>query len=165
MPRKLVKRMPGRLRAGPPTSAVSMGSMGYGAGGPIWVDANRTRRAPTATELVNDFRSLAYVCVKLNANGVARVPLRLYARTGPRDRKPRRDCRPLKRRHEAYLREHRAYRSMIGSGDEVSEILDHPFVEALRRPNPHFDGHQFLMFLAMSLDVVGRRLFQPRPPE
>ena len=104
------------------------------------------------------------MCVRLNANGVARVPLRLYARTGPRDRKPRRDCRALTRKAESHLRNHPAYRAMIGASDEVSEVLDHPFVDALRRPNPFFDGHQFLMYMAMCLDVVGSAYFNPVRP-
>src|SRR4051812_47034138 len=58
------------------------GSYGAGYGGGSWFsDSFRTRRAPSPSELVDAYKSLVFACVNLNANAVARTPLRLFATT------------------------------------------------------------------------------------
>ncbi len=63
-------------------SAPPAGSYSYGwGGGSLWSDAFKFRRAPSPAELTDAYKSIVYACVNLNANAVARTPLRLYAVT------------------------------------------------------------------------------------
>jgi phage portal protein BeeE len=166
-----MKRLPGRPRrlAQPPKratpqgaqAAIASGSIGWGAGGPGWLDQFRTKRAPIPPELAEQFKSVAYACVQLNAWGTAQVPLRLYLRTVPRDPKPRRYCVDVPpRRLEYFRRLNSTRRAMLGA-DNVQEVVEHPWVEALEAPNDHFDGAQFVYYLAACLDVFGRFYIYP----
>lgn len=163
MSKKLVKRMPGRaiVRAASPASSVAMGSSGYGAGGPTFLDDFHAKRAPRPTELVDAYKALAFACIQLNAQGVARVPLRLYAKTANGQAKPRRDYQPVPRRREEYLRQIPSFRRALGSGVEISEILDHQYLNALESPCPYFDGSAFLHYAVTCLDALGLFYFVP----
>jgi HK97 family phage portal protein len=146
-------------------AAVAMGSIGYGAGGPTWGDQWRTKRSPVPSELVEQYKAVAYACVRLNATGVARVPLRLYCKTGPADRPARRDTSPVAPRQEKYLRSLPHVRASVARDDDVDEVREHPFLDALQKPCPEFDGQQFLEYLTACLDVVGSAYFQPIRPD
>jgi len=154
--------------AAPPTAAVAMGTVGYGGGGPIWLDEFRSKRAPTPVELVQAYKAVAYACVQLNAQGVARVPLRLYAKTAPGRARPGRGlraiARPVPPRRERYVRSCRGVQAIVNGGEAIDEVTEHPFLEALDRPNPYFDGQLFLTYLAACLDVVGTAYFVPVRP-
>src|ERR1017187_6610564 len=84
--------------------SVAMGAIGYAAGGPTWLDGYHSKRPPTPVELVNAYKAVAYACIQLNALAVTRTPLRLYAKTGPGQRKPRRSWRPVDDKRQKYLR-------------------------------------------------------------
>lgn len=148
----------GLTRSAP--SGVSQGSIGYGAGGPVWLDAFRSKRPPTPSELVNSYKAVAYACISLNANAVAKVPFRLYCRTAKGQAEPRFwNTRRLERNERGRLRE-RLYRqhvtrSMAANDDQVDEIVDHPFLSVLDKPNPYFDGWSLIQLLVRSLDVIG----------
>lgn len=151
-----------RTRAAP--SGIAAGSIGWGAGGPVWLDAFRSKRPPALFELVNAFKGVPAACIRLNANGGARVPLRLYSRTGPKQRLPRRDFRSVPRQRERYIRSLPFLSRSIADGDRIHEITEHPFLDALRRPNPYFDGYLFLYSLFVSLDVCGAAYIVPERP-
>ena len=160
-------------RAMAPQQAIGYASIGYGAGGPTFSDAFRSKRAPTPTELVDSYKAVAYACVQLNVKGVARVPLRLYATTGAGQQRPGRGLRSISRSvprdRDQYLRQiapsiSRAVGTNVAGG-EVTEIVEHPYLEALKRPNPFFDGWSFLAYLASCLDVIGSAYFVPVRPD
>src|SRR5262249_58199524 len=78
--------------------AAPPGNYGAGWGGGSWFsDAFRTRRAPSPHELVDAYKSLVYACVNLNANAVARLPLRLYATTKRGQSRPRCEVKSVSR--------------------------------------------------------------------
>ena len=173
----MAKRMPSftkRTVTAAPASAVGMGSIGYAAGGPVWLDDFRSKRPPTPPELVNAYKAVAYACVQLNVKGVARVPLRLYAVTHPGERRPGRGLmrisRPVDARRRRYLQQVAPglgrWIDVLLNGDvAVEEVHEHPYLEALDRPNTFFDGNLFLMYLAACLDVVGSTYFVPVRPD
>lgn len=167
MAKKLVKRMPRSsiARAASPASSVAMGSIGYGAGGPTFLDEFHSKRAPRPTELVDAYKALAYACIQLNAQGVARVPLRLYAKTGSGDRKPRRQYRSLSRTREKYLRQLPGFRRSLGGDVEISEIVEHQYLDALESPCPYFDGSAFIHYAVTCLDAIGSFYFVPIRPD
>lgn len=143
---------------------ISSGSIGYSAGGPIWLDAFRSKRPPLPYELVNAYKAVAFACVQLNARGVARVPLRLYAKTGKKQAPPRRSHRPVPARTEQYLRSLPGLSRTIADDSSISEVMEHPFLDALDAPNDYFDGNLFLNFICASLDVIGAAYIIPERP-
>jgi hypothetical protein len=142
---------------GPPGSGYGS-SFGYG---PSFSDAFKLRRGPTPAELVEAYKSLVYACVNLNANGVARVPLRLYAVT--RGGQPRPKCatggvsRPAKARLKSlpYLA-----KAMAGA-EEVEEVTEHPLLDLVHRVNDDLDYTQLLVYTVMGLDIVGSAYWWP----
>lgn len=165
-PPRFIQRARSVRASGPgPAAAVGMGSIGYGAGGPIFLDAFRSKRAPTATELVNSYKAVAFACIRLNACGVARVPLRLYATTGKGERRPRRSVRRVSIPEQRRLRKYKYLRRSIADDVEIDEVTEHPFLDALDAPNPYFDGNLFLQHAVVSLDVTGTSYFFPVRPD
>lgn len=153
-------------------SGLSAGAFGYGAGGPRWRDANRRRQPPTPIELVDAYKAIAYACIGLNAKGVAKVPLRLYAVRRGGQAAPRRSYRRAPDKAQRLIRG-LSDRGPVDTGlaraidthDEIDEILDHPFLEAIQKPNPYFDRETLITYLVVCLDAVGASFFYPeRPP-
>lgn len=154
-----------RRKAAPP-------SWGYGGGwggGPIWADAFKSRRAPTPWDLVEAFKSLAFACGRLNANAVARIPLRLYdARKGGQAR-PKSWWGPqpigqTSRQHAKALARFKALgytAKALAGAEEVEEITNHPLLDAVMRVNEDLDHGQLLMYTVLSMDVVGSAYWWP----
>lgn len=139
--------------------------MGYSnsswVGGPSYTDAWGSKRAPSPPELIEHFKSLVYSCVKVNANAVSSVPLRLYvdASTGPKI-KDDLGARSLTRSQFSHLRA----AQYIGSGNtatSVHEVRDHPFLRALNDPGGGIDLSKLLKAIVMYGDVVGASYVQP----
>ncbi|WP_422924477.1 phage portal protein [Singulisphaera sp. PoT] len=149
-------------RAAP--TGVGMGAMGGYSGGPAWLDVNHTKRPPLSLELIDAYKSVAYACIRLNSTGGARVPLRLFVKTGPKDRRPRRAVRSISRSMERRLRFDPGLEYVsrnLGADDTVEEVMEHQLLETLNRPNPYFSGHLFKLFLFVSLDVIGMTYIYP----
>lgn len=147
-------------------SGVSQGSIGYGAGGPVWLDDYKSKRPPVGSELVNAYKAVAYACVNINANAVAKVPLRLYCKTSSGQAKPRfwetRRVKGLERRSLLKrIDRSKVTRGMADDGSEIDEICNHPILDVLDCPNPYFDGNMLVQFLARSLDVIGVAYWYP----
>ena len=145
-------------------SAPPMGgyTAGWG-GGPWWTDAFRSRRAPTPVELTELYKSLVYACVTLNANGVARQPLRLFAVTRTGEARPK--CATKSVGHAARKRLATlpyAAKTMAGAA-EVEEVTDHPLLDLLQHVNEEMDHAQLIAYTVMSLDIVGSAYWWPSP--
>lgn len=150
-------------RSAPP--GVTAGSIGFAAGGPLFLDAFHSKRPPHPYDLVNSWKSIVYSCTRLNMHGVARTPLKLYARTSPKQRRPRRSySRVLSTRTERYIRSQPFLARTLNEDDAIDEIKDHPFLEALDKPNPYFDGNLLIHHIVASMDIIGTAyLFPTRP--
>jgi phage portal protein BeeE len=146
-------------------AAIAAGSIGYGSGGPAWLDQFRSKRAPVDVELVEQYKAIAFACIQLNASAVAGVRCRVYCTTGPRDAPARRDVGPVPTRTLDYLRKAGHVRAAMKGATQVNEVLEHPFVEALDQPNPFFDGSMLLHYFAACLDCLGKFYFYPDRPD
>ena len=158
-------------RAEPPAEArsapvgIASGAVGYGAGGPVWLDIAPASAPPSPYELTNAYKNVAYSCIQLNANGVARVPLRLYAKTTSKQARPRRSCRSVPAGRQRYLRALPSLARMVGSTDEIDEITEHPLLQSFDTPNEYFDGNLLLQLIARQLDCVGSAYLYPERPK
>jgi phage portal protein BeeE len=147
------------------TSAISSGAVGYGAGGPLYLDQFRSKRAPTPPELVEQFKAIAYSCMTLNWQGVVDVPLRLYAVTRSGDKAPRRNYVRVPVHRRNWLQGRRSLATIMSGANDVHELVEHPYLEALNRPNPFFDGSLMIAYFAACLDAVGRFYLYPERPD
>jgi phage portal protein BeeE len=146
-------------RAAP--AGITQGSIGYGAGGPVWQDAFKTKRAPVPSELVEQYKAVAFSCMQLNANGCARVPLRLYSTTGRKESKPRCAHRALTRLKEKRLRTLPHVRAQVAGDVEIHEVMESPLLDGLDTPNDYFDGNLLIQYIARCLDAVGAAYLVP----
>lgn len=146
----------------------------YGSGGLYqqpYVDRYRKIRTPTPFDLINQYRNAPYVCANLNANGAVQCARKLYVQTRKGDAKPKVRTRRLSKSQEAWIRGEtqiargvpaigavKAGSSVVGriSGDaEVEEVMDHPLLDLLAKPNPFFDGMSLNRMSILYLDIVG----------
>lgn len=153
-----------RLAPGGVTSAISSGAVGFGAGGPAFLDQFRSKRAPTPVELVEQFKAIAFGCMILNIQGVVDTPLRLYCVTRPGDGKPRRNVASVPAHRRGYMARHRSLATIMSGANDVNEVIEHPFIDALNRPNPFFDGSLMIAYFAACLDCLGRFYLYPDRP-
>lgn len=145
-------------KAAPPS-----GGYGAGYGGGSWFsDAFRTRRAPSSSELVEAYRSLVYSCVNLNANAVARTPLRLYATTKRGQPRPKHvPVRAVGRTTKHRLKSLAYAAKTMANADEVEEVTEHPLLDVVMRPNDRTGHIQLIRYTVMSMDVVGDAYWWP----
>jgi HK97 family phage portal protein len=92
---------------------------------------------------------------------------RLYVKTAKGDKRPQRKTRGLARSVEEWIRGEdrfggystiKAGSSVVGrvSGDEdLEEVLEHPLLDLLAKPNPFFDGQSLNKTNILYLDTVG----------
>lgn len=137
-------------------------SYGYG-GGPAYSDAFRSRRAPSLPALAEAYKSLIFTCVRLNADAVARVPLRLI-RVGDTRGDRTKHCNARLLGKAARERLHRlgdTAKAMAGAA-EVEEITgDFPLLNLIETVNPVMDRNQLIAYTVMSMDVVGTGFWWP----
>jgi hypothetical protein len=148
--------------------AANAGPPGYGTGGwnggPSFVDAFRTRRAPNPAELLEAYKQIVFACSHLNQNGVARTRLGLYVSTGQGQTRPKsHSCptRPVRPAVKAMLRASggvsRAaqYHQKMAASAEVDEVTEHPLLEMLNSVNDDWDYDSWVRYTVGIADVVG----------
>lgn len=133
---------------------------GYG-GGSTWSDGFKFRRGPTPNELVEAYKSICYCCVNLNANGVARTPLRLYATTKGGQHQPKCGTKSVGRLTKERLRKANYASKAMANAEEIEEVTDHPLLDAVMKVNEDLDYIQLLTYTVMSLDIVGDAYWWP----
>lgn len=145
-------------KGGPPMGGYMAG---YG-GGPWFSDAFRFRRAPSPIELVESYKSLIYACVNINANAVARTPLRLYAVTRGGQARPKYcGLRAVSRKTVGRLGTLAYTAKAMAGAESVEEVTDHPLLDAVMKVNEDLDHQQLLVYTVMSLEIVGSAYWWP----
>lgn len=112
--------------------AISVADL-YGSNTP-YIDVYRKQKRPDAKKLLEAYRDTPYFCANLNARGVARVPLRLYVRTGKGQRKALCPTRSVSSaRLKAFGADPWIVRKMANA-ENVEEVTDHPLLDLLNMP-------------------------------
>ncbi len=133
------------------------------AAGPAFTDWNRTRRAPAPPELVEAFKQIVFACATLNANAVARTPLRLYVTTSHAQHRPKCLTKSINRKHQQHLRHDAHLQQWTKSALDIDEVTNHPLLDSLDRVNPDWDHNALIRYTVFCLDVIGRAYWWMEP--
>ena len=115
--------------------------------GGSFADAFSSQAAPTTAALVREFKGVVYACSVLNSQAVAAAQRRVYVTTSLGQRKSRWPTRKT-------LRSRRLAKAR-GSADETEEMLDHPLVALLEKPNPYMSGSFLIEMTDLYLELAG----------
>lgn len=154
--------------------AASAGPPGWGgggwSGGPLFVDAFRSRRAPSPPELVEACKGVVHACTTLNQGGVARTRLGLYVTTGEGQSRPKCAVHPkLRRQTKAMMAASGQvsrtclYHQKMAAAAEVEEVAEHPLLAMIQHPNDDWDYDSWVRYAVLCLDVLGWFFSWPEP--
>ncbi len=118
---------------------------------PLFLDAYRRQRQPTAIELLAELKSTAWTCASINASVCASYPPSLYVSTGPNQPAPRCATRKLE---PAFVRQLQAGRPELASS-VVEEVVDHPIVTLFQNVNPALSAFDLWELTELYLEVNG----------
>jgi HK97 family phage portal protein len=122
-------------------------------------------RAPSDEELVKSYRGTAFACANLCAEGVASVPLRLYAVTREGDAPPRCRTRGVSSARLKALSRTPSLSARIGKAVRVDEVVDHPVIDLLERVNDELDGFSLIELTDLYMEIIGSAYwYLPRNP-
>jgi hypothetical protein len=152
------------------------GPAGYGTGvaftgGPMYADRFGAKRGPSATQLIESFKSIAFACIEINELALAQLKLRLYAASGPGVPRPRSlsGPMPVPPATMKYLRSLPYVRRAVGNAvADVQEITNHELLATLDNPceDPdeafaYFDRPSWVATLGRYADVLGSAHVKP----
>lgn len=111
---------------------------------------------------ISALSSFVAICADRRAQDVSSVPLRLYRPT--RDGRGRSNGRGLTKQHKRFLASGQAGRkaaAMAQSLDDMEEVVDHPILDLLYRPNSYLSGHNWRHLRQIHLSVAGNAYVLP----
>lgn len=110
---------------------------------------------------VNNFFSLVYAAAQMNANSVARTPLRLYGRVR-KGKTANFPTVPINPRRKTYLMGRQALTPSSGVvtkiasfGEDFQEITEHPALDVLRGVNKWFNAYDMTVLRVLYLELTG----------
>ncbi len=159
---QISKRLKSQADAPRPPGNFSFGTQVLG--GPRYVDAFGAQRAPSLTQLVENYSALIYAMVARNRNAVARLPMRLLADGSRVQGKPSRACDPIKVSRDVGIKLAESGQISSAAIDQVYEIRNHPLLDVLDNPDPYgtfASREQFIGTIVSFFDVVGSTYIVP----
>lgn len=115
-----------------------------------YVDQWGKQTPPNVYRLLHEYSEAFYGLANMNAQAVAKTPIRLYGRlaNGYKTVWPTKAIHPYQEKHLT---------SKIGfrASGRVEEITEHRFLDLLHHPNPHMTWYELLLFTQLYLEVVG----------
>ena len=106
-----------------------------------FLDAWKTKRAPTKRELLDSYKGTAYACANLNAQTVAATPLRLFVQRSRGQPKVKISTRRITKGMDRYLRSSPDMSMRLKGAVEIEEVLEHPILDILNATNARLDGY------------------------
>ena len=104
-------------------------------------------------EYLSNYTGWVYTCASRNASAVASVPLRLYVASKNGVRKGV-ESRKITRKQHAYLNT-KSHLGPLMSGVEVEEIIQHPWLELIRKVNQFNNGFEMIELMVINLELTG----------
>ncbi len=147
--------------------ATPPGNFSFGTqllGGPAYTDPWKAQKAPSLTQLVENYSALIYAMVARNRNAVARLPMRLLADGSRVQGKPSRACDPIRVSRAVGVKLAEAGQISTAAIDQVYEIRNHPLLDVLDNPDPYgtfASREQFIGTIVSFFDVVGSTYIVP----
>lgn len=125
-------------------------------------------RAPfSPTRGIQSYRSWVYAAATINANAVASLPLRLYAK---KDATPL-PTRAISRHRKAYMYgdlpgdarpSHSVMRKAVAYGDDFEEVTgSHPITDLLAKANPFLNGFDLAVLRVLYGELTGNAYLHP----
>jgi len=136
-----------------------------------WIDPNvwgaalvEGKRPQTKREFIEAFTSWVYICVKLNAQAVASVPLRLYVAKKTKGQKFKTiETKPIERERLKWLYSKENLDSWLTKAAEVEEVTDHALLDLLKNVNPWNNRRDLWESTSMFSDLAGEAYwYMPR---
>ena len=124
---------------------------GPGAGG-------KDKKPVTQADAIRNFTAWVYICSSINASAVAAVPLRLYARKTYKNQKFKSiDTKPVSRERRNWLFDGSSseIQEYLTKAVDVEEVLEHPFLKLMRRPNPFIPAFVVKETTVLFTDLTG----------
>jgi HK97 family phage portal protein len=134
----------------------------------MWGQALLEGRKPqTKIEFVNAFSSWVFICVRLNFQAVASVPLRLYVAKKIKGQKFKTiETRPLEKERLRWIKSKDSLDPWLTKAAEVEEVTDHAWLELLKEVNPENGKRDLLEMTSMFQDLTGEAYwYMPKAKE
>ncbi len=116
------------------------------------------RPIPSDAQLLLEYltNDLVYTCVNWNAGAVARVPLRLYARTRTGENAVASfPARTLSSTEFLRLKHNPNLTRTLSGVSQIQEITDHPLLDLLEKNNDGLNGFQLRFVTSIYMEVFG----------
>ena len=119
-----------------------------------WENGRELYRRDDLTSLVNAFKDWIFVCASHNASCVAKGTFKLFVatKTGKRLIAPTKD---VDKTTFNWLENNSGLHSYLQKANSVKEVINHPFIELLKTPNPFMNRYELLEMTALSLELTG----------
>ena len=108
---------------------------------------------PSAYELVNAYEDIIYACVNLIAHQIAHYRPKLCATTVKGQSKPKKQRKALGLKEKERL--HKDYKKYTRKAINVEEIVEHPLIDLLDRPNPNQNYNQLMGMTQVYMELTG----------
>jgi hypothetical protein len=127
--------------------------------GPLFSDRDRTRRTPSPPEIVEIYRSIVYICTRINFNAFSGQRLGLYLMTKPGQSRVRTrsyESDSVNVFQAKYIKGIKELSPYTRGFQEIEEVVDNPLLHAVMHPNPRWDHLSLMRYVSMCLDLFGR---------
>ena len=108
------------------------------------VDAYKRVPKPSKEKLIDEYKGFAYICSNYNARIVFSTPLKLYRKLN-KNEKCRWKTKKIGLKQLQYLE--KANRINLATGERIEEVINHPALQLLKKPNPQMSGLKFLSLI------------------
>ena len=119
------------------------------------METGRTRRQPTAAELLGELKNTVFTCASINAAACAAFPPRLYVATLERQPPPKCSTRALPYRVEKRLRARTSLPSRHKQALQLAEVVEHPLLTLLKQVNPVHNAFDLWEMTTFHQETVG----------
>lgn len=116
-------------------------------------DVYGSQPEPGAWDLIGAYEDCVYSCVNLISNNVSGVRVKLVGTTDPGELSPRYPARSIPGTERKRLETE--WREFTRKAARIEEITDHPLLDLIAKPNPHYGFGKLLGMTDVYLELTG----------